>query len=240
MNQSKVLNIVQNSRRRELLNVLNDLGGECSLREAVRRIAEKESDGDYDSKLRKSILVSLTQTHLPKMERLDIIDYDKAKDTVRLQEVPTDLRVVLEVVEKGDIPWSVYYLFLSLLGLGMGFVLGDLMAKVISSCFLAASVFQMFKSPGNIDALKRWFKDVEGSIATLWEEAESSLGNEIREERLRKVVLLALSVMSVGVTLIYYMRTTYGFILLVIIPLTLIIYNESMNIYAELKEKEES
>lgn len=237
MNQKEVWSIVQNSRRRVLLNILNDLGGKCSLREAVRRIAEKEGDGRYDSQLRKSILVSLTQTHLPKMERMDLIDYDKTEDTVQLQDVPTDLRFVLEAVERGDIPWSVYYLFLSLLGLVTGLIVNSLLAGVLSSCFLVASIIQMIKSPGSIGAFKDWLTDVGHSITKLSGRFEYSTKKAPEKQYLRRVVLLALSVMAVGVTLLYFLKTTSGFILLVLIPLVFIIYNESKNIYKEAKKE---
>lgn len=143
-----VYSIVQNSRRRALLKILRDLGGESCLREIVRRIAENEGDLDSDKRLLKSVHVSLLQTHLPKMESAGLIQYDRVTSTVHLLELPSEFRYYLEIVEKHDIPWSLYYLILSGLGVGFSMFLGNFLAIVLSLCFLTAALVHTYQTRG--------------------------------------------------------------------------------------------
>jgi hypothetical protein len=131
--------IVSNNRRRALLSVLEELGGKACLREIVKRVAEREEGEDFDKKLEKSIHVSLLQTHFPKMQNAGIIEYDEKTGIVRLQELPKEVRYHLEIVGKGDIPWSMYYLLLSILGLAASLMLHSILGITLSSCFLIAS-----------------------------------------------------------------------------------------------------
>jgi len=123
---STVLHLLQNSRRRALLKVLRKVGGRSSLREVVRKIAEVE--GVSARGLIESIRVSVLQTHIPKMRRAGIIEYDRATDKVYLLELPPKFRYYLEVVEGKDISWSLYYLVLSIFGVVASLVLGNLLA----------------------------------------------------------------------------------------------------------------
>jgi len=134
---STVLHLLQNSRRRALLKVLRKVGGRSSLREVVRKIAEVE--GVSARGLIESIRVSVLQTHIPKMRRAGIIEYDRATDKVYLLELPPKFRYYLEVVEGKDISWSLYYLVLSIFGV-VAMVLGNLLALVLASIFVVAAL----------------------------------------------------------------------------------------------------
>jgi len=108
--------ILRNSRRRFMLKALMELNGEACLRELVRRVAEMESGAPPDRRLRKSVYTGIVQNHLPKLSLAGLVEYDRETDTVRLVELPREYRYYLEAVEKGDIPWCLYYLGLSLAG----------------------------------------------------------------------------------------------------------------------------
>ena len=140
--------ILQNSRRRLLIKVLDEMGGEGCLREVVRRLAKREHVSGATRNLVKSIHVSMLQTHIPKMENAGLIKYDRVTDTVHLLELPAEFRYHLEVVEKHDVPWSVYYLTLSLLGVALSLVLGNFLAVVLSLCFLAAALVHAYQTRG--------------------------------------------------------------------------------------------
>jgi len=60
------------------------------------------------------------------MESLKIIAYNREKDTVELLPASRDFDVYIETVKKGDIPWSQFYLGLSILaGIGsLAIILG--------------------------------------------------------------------------------------------------------------------
>jgi DNA-binding transcriptional ArsR family regulator len=139
------LHILQNSRRRALLKILMDLGGDASLREVVRRITRLEGS-DYDKGLSKSIHISMLQTHLPKLESAGIVKYDECSGTIRLHEVPGEVNYFLEVIENRDIPWSAYYLILSILSFTISLLIRDLYALILSGCFVIASMVHTYQT----------------------------------------------------------------------------------------------
>lgn len=120
MSKSDIFGVLQNDRRRNLLKVLRENNGQ-DLRTISEALARIESDAKQPvSNLRKSIYASLLQTHIPKMEKMGIITYDKEKDNVELTQMADDFDMYLETVEKGNIPWCHYYL-----GLGIFTIVGS-------------------------------------------------------------------------------------------------------------------
>ena len=146
MVESNLLQIVQNTRRKKVIEVLLELQGKADIREVVRRVAESEGGGESSSKLRKSVYVSIVQVHIPKMEEAGLLKYDPQQSVIQLNRLPRELKYYLEVVEEGDIPWSVYYLIFSSVGLAVGLILGNFLATVLSTLVLATSVFQLRKT----------------------------------------------------------------------------------------------
>jgi DNA-binding transcriptional ArsR family regulator len=120
---SDLLPLLSNPRRRRIIAVLHEVGGEACVREIVRRVAEMEMGAPSDWRSRKSVYTGLIQNHLPRMSQAGLVEYDRKDDTIRL--LPKGKHYYLEATEKGDIPWSVYYLVLAF-------------AQVISGLILAA------------------------------------------------------------------------------------------------------
>lgn len=115
LSKSDIFRILQNDRRRSVLEILREQGSQ-SVRSLSEEIARLESGtDDPESNLRKSIYVSLIQTHIPKMEKLGVITHDRKQDKVELLPIAHDFDIYMETVEKGDIPWSHFYLGLSIL-----------------------------------------------------------------------------------------------------------------------------
>jgi len=140
--------IVQNPRRRYFIKALIDLDGEASLRELVRRIA-KTIGNPGDKKLVKSIYISMIQNHIPKMERVGLIKYDRLNGTVYLLKLPQELRYYLYANEdmKNE-AWNIYYLTLSIAGIITSLILKNYLAGMISICFLVISIFHLSQSQG--------------------------------------------------------------------------------------------
>ncbi len=67
--------ILGNKRRMLLIEFLQRKNGSAELRDVVEYIAERE--GNTDRKHRKSVYVSLMQTHLPKLEREGIVTFSR-------------------------------------------------------------------------------------------------------------------------------------------------------------------
>ncbi|EHR78276.1 hypothetical protein OCC_12761 [Thermococcus litoralis DSM 5473] len=134
--------ILGNDRRMLLLRFLQDNNGKAELREIVDFIAENE--GQNDRKHRKSVYVSLLQTHIPKMERAGIIKFDH--NTVNLLKVPEDVDVYMEVVSKHDISWSTFYSGVSVLFALLGIWLNNIPLVIISAIYFTLSIIQHFKT----------------------------------------------------------------------------------------------
>ncbi|WP_297063827.1 hypothetical protein [Thermococcus sp.] len=103
--------ILGNSRRMLMIEYLQKSEGRAELRDMVEYIAE--SEGNTDRKHRKSVYVSLIQTHIPKLEREGVITFRQG--VVTLVKVPEDVTVYMETVKKNDISWSSFYVGLSLI-----------------------------------------------------------------------------------------------------------------------------
>ncbi|HII92364.1 MAG TPA: DUF308 domain-containing protein [Methanosarcina sp.] len=117
LSKSDIFGVLQNDRRRYILEFLRTQGSQSirSLSEEIARVESKTEEPK--SNVRKSVYISLLQTHIPKMESLGIIAYNREQDTVELLPASRDFDVYMETVKKGDIPWSHFYLGLSALAI---------------------------------------------------------------------------------------------------------------------------
>lgn len=80
---------LSNYRRRFVLDHLAEHERPCQLRELVEALAAWENSIDpvmTSSVQRKRAYVSLRQTHLPKLDELDLVDFDAGRGTVAIGE----------------------------------------------------------------------------------------------------------------------------------------------------------
>lgn len=117
LDRDELFEVLGNRRRQYVLHSLErDEDDEVDFSELVTRVAALENDVpvkqvDYDE--RKSVYVGLRQTHLPKMDEYNLIEYDRDRGTVELDEAAEEARMYLEYVPKNDIPWAYHYLGVS-------------------------------------------------------------------------------------------------------------------------------
>ena len=117
LDRAEIHSVLSNDRR---WHVLELLGEERSrdLRSLADEIAARESGTSPAPRdLRQSVYVTLHQNHLPRLDSLDIVEYDDTAKTVELDDRARDLDVYLEVVEPHHLSWSEYYLGVAVLGL---------------------------------------------------------------------------------------------------------------------------
>jgi len=118
LDPSEIHNILRNDRRRRAIQRLRDVDGPLSVDALAEHIAAVETgESPPPRDVRKSVYVSLHQTHLPKLDELDIIDYDQREQELELRDRVEEVEVYMEVVPEGDISWATYYLGVSALGL---------------------------------------------------------------------------------------------------------------------------
>lgn len=114
----EVHDILRNDRRRNVIKQLQNRLEPVSLRVLSERIAEIETgESPPPSDVRASVYNSLHQTHLPKLDEKDIIDYDKDRKTVRLREPAREVDLYMEVVTPYGITWAAYYRTLGVVAL---------------------------------------------------------------------------------------------------------------------------
>ncbi|ELZ43238.1 hypothetical protein C471_01122 [Halorubrum saccharovorum DSM 1137] len=116
--ETEIHDLLRNERRRQVIKHLQDTVGATTLREVAEAIAEHETGESPPPKgIRNSVYNSLHQTHLPKLDRRGIVEYDSGRKTIRLTEDARTVDVYMEVVTPYGITWSEYYSMLGLLSL---------------------------------------------------------------------------------------------------------------------------
>ena len=133
--------ILGNDRRLLMIEYLKEREGRAELRELVEYIAERE--GDTNRKHRKSVYVSLVQTHIPKLEREGVITFNHG--VVTLLKVPDDVTIYMEVVNKHDISWSTFYMGTSIIFIIAGWYLGSLPLLLAAIVYLTISLIHRSK-----------------------------------------------------------------------------------------------
>ncbi|WP_416838663.1 ArsR family transcriptional regulator [Haloferax sp. DFSO52] len=156
LSETRIHEVLSNDRRRMAIEFLQD--GNMTLRELAERIAEAETgESPPPRNIRQSAYVSLQQTHIPKLDELDIVEYDEQSKEVSLAEAG-DVTVYMEVVPEGELSWSEFYATLSALGLVlMVAVAVDVpLISSVGASILAALVFAII---GGSSLYQRWSQE---------------------------------------------------------------------------------
>jgi hypothetical protein len=104
-----IFETLSNRRRRCTLYYLRHVDGPVSIRELSEQLAAWEHGVEREQvtpKERKRLYTALHQTHLPKMDRLDIVEYDKNRGTVSLTDAIDAFDSYLGPDDPGRFPWS--------------------------------------------------------------------------------------------------------------------------------------
>ncbi|MEM3139622.1 MAG: hypothetical protein QXU17_05435 [Archaeoglobaceae archaeon] len=137
------MSILLSPRRKCILELLSQNGGEASVEEIISAILSSENK-ERNYKSRKSVYVSLMQTHLPRLEKEGVVRYNRNMNKIVLINLPEDLKLYAETVGKFDIPWSIYYFSLSILMLLIGLILNNFALLLTSSIFATSSIVNIF------------------------------------------------------------------------------------------------
>jgi hypothetical protein len=114
----EIHDILRNDRRRKVLQYLRRRLEPVTLRNLAERIATYETGSSPPpSNIRRSVYNSLHQTHLPKLDSVGVVHYDKDRKRVRLRDRARELEPYLYVVTRFGISWSSYYRTLGVGGL---------------------------------------------------------------------------------------------------------------------------
>jgi len=119
LDAGQIHDILRNDRRRLAIRCLRESGGSMSVRDLSEEVATRETgESPAPRDKRRSVYVSLHQTHLPKLDDLGIMTYDTATKEVELRGRAAEITTYMEVVPRYGITWAEYYLVLGILGFG--------------------------------------------------------------------------------------------------------------------------
>jgi hypothetical protein len=124
LSKDTIFGLLRNQRRRYALQYLTSHAGVVRLSDLADALAEweLETEGAYVThRDRKRAYVSLYQTHLPKLDDADIIDYNQPRGTIELGSNYQYVQEYLHYSHTGSLLWNRLYLggglvSLSLLG----------------------------------------------------------------------------------------------------------------------------
>ena len=102
LTKGEIFDLLKNSRRRTVIQYLRENDGYAELNDLAEHIAAKENDitvRQLSSDQRKRVYIGLYQCHLPKMDSLGVINYDKNRGTIELQTSVTQLLQYMEPLD---------------------------------------------------------------------------------------------------------------------------------------------
>ena len=117
--EEEVYDAVKNLRRRYVLYHLNEQGHPVELGDLAEQVAAWENNvaiEDVSPEQRKSVYSALYQTHLPKLEDIGIVTYDRQSKQVSFSDCANDFELYLANDSGTTIPWHRLYLLFSGLG----------------------------------------------------------------------------------------------------------------------------
>lgn len=158
LSEDDLFEILSNSRRRYALHALSSDDEEWQIGNLAEQVAAWENGteiAEVTRAERKSVYTALQQLHLPKMDEMGFVEYDKDRGTVRPTAVKDDVDIYLDVVRGDDIPWNEYYLGLSAVMAGLVVVawldifpfseVGDIVwAGVVVAAFATSSLVHYY------------------------------------------------------------------------------------------------
>ena len=116
-----IFEVLKNQRRRYVLRRLEQREETVSLGNLAEHVAAKENDKSVDaitSDERKRVYVGLYQCHLPKMDDMGIVDFNRDRGRVTLTDTASQLDEYLDTeAETDERPWHRYYGAASVVGL---------------------------------------------------------------------------------------------------------------------------
>ena len=118
LDASEIHDVLRNDRRRLVLERLRSADGTETVSDLSEHIGGIEADESPPPRnVRQSVYVSLHQTHLPKLDRCGVVEYESNRKTIRLTEDARRVEIYMEIVTPYGITWSEYYSMLGTLSL---------------------------------------------------------------------------------------------------------------------------
>jgi hypothetical protein len=116
ISQETIFETLSNRRRRYVIHYLKQFEGAVPVRELSEQIAAWENGIDRSAvtpRERKRVYTALHQTHLPKMNDVGVVVYDRDRKVVTLTDEVEAFDIYLELVPDDHLNWGEVYLALA-------------------------------------------------------------------------------------------------------------------------------
>ncbi|RDZ42288.1 hypothetical protein C5B91_15945 [Haloferax sp. Atlit-10N] len=165
LGKDEIYHLLQNERRRKVLEYLRDREGPVQMRDIAEQVAAWEHDTTVQALMsdqRQRVYIALYQAHLPKLDEEGVIDYNQSRGIVEKTPLANELAAHLELPDDDDDetdveserPWGAYYLsvsglstlFIGASGLGLfgfGSIPHLLVALAVMSVYTALTFWQV-------------------------------------------------------------------------------------------------
>lgn len=108
----QVFEILKNERRRTVLRYLDEHDEPVALGDVAEHVAADENDtsvAQISSRERKCAYVGLYQCHLPKMNDMDIVEFNQNRGHIETGPNAAQLKQYLDWSADATRPWPLYY-----------------------------------------------------------------------------------------------------------------------------------
>ncbi|ELZ20147.1 hypothetical protein C477_07006 [Haloterrigena salina JCM 13891] len=116
LTEDELFELLSNRRRRHILHTLMDEAETVDIGDLSQEIAAAEDGLAYEevsSSDRKRVYTALQQSHLPKLDKAGVVEFDRDRGVVEPTPALENVEIYMDVVRGREIPWSDYYLGLT-------------------------------------------------------------------------------------------------------------------------------
>ncbi|WP_254547412.1 DUF7344 domain-containing protein [Halomarina pelagica] len=118
--ESEVYDILQNGRRRHTIEQLRRHGPSVEIAALAEAVAAAETgEAPPPRNVRQSVYNSLHQSHLPRLDRCGVVEYDRERKIVTLTERAAAVERYMGLDQAPEVPWDLLYLLCGLVGFGV-------------------------------------------------------------------------------------------------------------------------
>lgn len=119
LTEYEIHDVLRNERRTQTLKCLSQTDETMTLRELSEHLAALETgETPPPRNIRESVYNSLHQVHLPKLNKMGIVAYDRNRKVITLADGYSQINIYMEVVSNDNVTWATYYWVVATLALG--------------------------------------------------------------------------------------------------------------------------
>ncbi|MFP9191315.1 DUF308 domain-containing protein [Natrialbaceae archaeon A-CW1-1] len=144
LSEDELFLLLANQRRRHILLALIREGKPLDIGILSQEIAAWEDGNELEevsSKDRKRVYIALQQSHLPKMDKVGVLEYDRDRGMVEPTSTLEDVELYLGSARGRELPWSDYFLGVTVL---VAIVLGGVALELAPFTLLPSFVWSVF------------------------------------------------------------------------------------------------